>query len=112
MHWQYSTLPYILQFVLALGGCIVAVVNYDRQRRPGAAAVAAIFAIAFVLPFFSDAILRHTPPSMARLADLLIANNRYGLLFYVVLTIAPWFYFWPQFYTWLTTAPPKAGKRK
>ncbi len=112
MNWQYNTLPYLLQFGACLLGLFVAAYDYERRRRPAPLIVGAIFMIAFLLPFFSDLILRGLPMSLAWLADTLIPNNRYGLLFYIATSLLPWLYFWPRFYLWLTTAPAKTKRRK
>ena len=112
MHWQYSTLPSILQFGFALIGLFAATVVYDKRKGRGPIIVAAIFAVGFVLPFFSDLILYRMPVSLAHLADVLIPNNRFGLLFYIILTVAPWLYFWPIAYAWFATPPTKAKRRK
>lgn len=111
MHWQYTTLPYVLQFVFALAGLFTVAIAYDKKKSAATLLVGAIFLIGFLLPFFSDLIFRHTRPGLSWLGDAVTTDNRIGLTVYVILTVVPWLYFWPTFYRWLTTAPEKRRRK-
>lgn len=112
MNWQYTRLPDMLQFGPALVGGIFAWVDYNRSKRNGAVLAAVLWTIAFLLPMFSGTIMRSLPASAMSLIDLLIPNNRNGLVFYLVLTLAPFLYYGARIVAWFNTPSKPARKKK